>query len=89
MFECFDGARIQPQLRAGRSKTQPTQGEAAAEGRERLTEDGALLTLKLSQQRGKRLRTGLIDAAIGDQLVDQVLNVSSAQRGQRSRRDVE
>ncbi len=70
-------------------EAQSHQREAPAEGRQRLAEDRILLALQLRQQSGDGLAAGLVDAAGGNQLIDQVLDVLSADSGERGRRNVE
>src|SRR5271169_2158313 len=62
--------------------------EAAAEGCERLTEDRILLALQLCEQGANGLIAGLVDAARGNQLVDQALDVLSAKSRECGHRNV-
>src|ERR1700687_4896586 len=64
------------------------QREPAAEGRERLAEDGILLALQLCEKGGDGLIAGLVDTARGNELVDNVLDVLSAESRKCGRRNV-
>ena len=62
---------------------------SAAERRQRLAEDGILLPGQLREQAGERGAAGLVDSTGGNQLINQILNILSAQPRQRHGGNVE
>src|SRR6266849_4362302 len=89
VIERLDGTLIHGKYGGQLIETKSHQREPAAEGCERLAEDRILLALQLCEKGGDGLIAGLVDAAGGNQLVDDVLDVLSSERRKRGRRNIE